>query len=124
MKELIFVVQEHHARKLHWDFRLEINKVLKSWAIPKKPPLKKSIKRLAVPVEDHSLEYANFEGTIPEGFYGAGVVKIWDKGNYEPEEISKDKIVVKLNGKKMKGRYALIKMKSGRYKGNWILFKC
>lgn len=124
MKKLIFVVQEHHARKLHWDFRLEINKVLKSWAIPKKPPLKKSIKRLAVPVEDHSLEYANFEGTIPEGFYGAGVVKIWDKGNYEPEEISKDKIVVKLNGKKMKGRYALIKMKSGRYKGNWILFKC
>ena len=119
----IFVVQAHHARKLHWDLRLEIDEVLKSWALPKEPPLERGIKRLAIQTEDHSLEYANFEGTIEEG-YGAGEVKIWDKGNYELLERNENKIVVSLNGKKLKGKYALIKMKSGKYKGNWIFFKC
>ena len=121
---MIFVVQEHHAKKLHWDLRLEVNGVLKSWAIPKEPPLKKGIKRLAIPTEDHPLEYANFQGIIPEGFYGAGEVKIWDKGKYQLEEFEENKIVFKLFGRKLRGRYALIKMKSGKYKGNWILFKC
>jgi len=119
----IFVVQEHHAKKLHWDFRLEMDNVLKSWALPKEPPFKKGIRRLAIQTEDHSLEYANFEGIIEEG-YGAGKVKIWDKGNYELLEKDRDKIVVNLNGKKLKGKYALIKMKSGKYKGNWLFFKC
>ena len=120
---MIFVVQEHKAKKLHWDFRLEMDNVLKSWAIPKEPPLKKGIKRLAIQVEDHSLDYANFEGIIPEGFYGAGEVKIWDKGDYKLEKREEDKIVFWLNGKKMKGRYVLLKLKTGKYKGNWILFK-
>jgi len=118
-----FVVQEHHARRLHWDLRLEMDGVLKSWAIPKEIPLKKGVKRLAIQTEDHSLDYADFEGIIPEGFYGAGEVKIWDKGSYKLIEREEGKIVFEVEGKKMKGKYALIRMKSGKYKGNWILFK-
>ena len=121
--ESIFVIQEHHATHLHWDFRLEINGLLKSWAIPKKPPEKKGIKRLAIQVEDHPLTYANFEGKIPEGQYGAGKVKIWDKGKYILDSIKSDKIVFHLKGKKLKGKYVLVKTKTGKQKKNWLFFK-
>jgi len=117
----IFVVQEHHATHLHWDFRLEMDGVLKSWAIPKEPPKVSGIKRLAVQVEDHPLEYANFEGEIPEGEYGAGTVTIWDKGTYDLMERTDDKILVYLHGKKMKGEYYLLKFKKAGEK-NWLLF--
>ncbi len=117
---LIFVVQEHHARNLHYDFRLEIGGVLKSWAVPKGIPLSGE-KRLAIRTEDHPIEYAKFFGTIPEGLYGAGTVKIWDKGKYIPESVHKDKIVFELFGKKLKGKYVLIKTKFS--KKSWLLFR-
>ena len=106
-----FVIQEHHAKHLHWDFRLELDKVLKSWAIPKKPPKEKGTKRLAVQVDDHALSYIGFEGIIPKGMYGAGTVKIWDKGTFKLIERTKDKIEFDLKGKKLKGRYELIRFK-------------
>lgn len=117
----IYVIQKHKATHLHWDLRLEMDGVLKSWAIPKEPPKKKGIKRLAIQVEDHPIEYAEFEGVIPEGQYGAGKVEIWDRGTYEIEERKRDKIVIHINGKKLKGRYCLIKFKG---KNNWLFFKC
>lgn len=116
-----YVVQEHYARRHHFDLRLEKDGVLKSWAIPKEIPLKKGVKRLAVQVEDHHLSYANFEGIIPKGFYGAGEVKIWDKGKYKPIEWKKDKIVVEIRGEKVKGKYCLVRLK--RSEKNWIIFK-
>jgi len=124
-KKLIFVVQEHYASHLHYDLRLEINNVLKSWAIPKKPSTKKGIKRLAIQVEDHPLDYANFEGIIPKGNYGAGKVKIWDKGTYELIKKNSKEIEFKLNGKKLKGEYVLIKMnfKDDKRKNSWLFFK-
>jgi len=118
----IFVVQKHKATHLHWDFRLELDGVLKSWAVPKEPPKAKGIKRLAIKVEDHELDYAGFEGTIPEGMYGAGTVKIWDKGTYELKEKAKDRLVFELKGKKLKGSYCLIRFKKAGAK-NWLLFK-
>ena len=121
-KKRIYVIQKHQARKLHYDLRLEMDGVLKSWAIPKEPPTRKGVKRLAVQVEDHALEYADFEGVIPEGYYGAGTVEIWDRGTYELEKREEGKIVIRINGKKLKGRFCLIKLK-GQEK-NWIFFKC
>jgi len=123
-----FVVHEHHSTHLHYDFRLEIGGVLKSWAIPKGPSMNPSDKRLAVMVEDHPLEYGNFEGIIPEGHYGAGAVFIWDSGLFEPEGdpesgLKKGKLTFTLNGKKLKGGFSLILMR-GRGSGkDWLLIK-
>lgn len=118
----IFVVHEHHATRLHWDLRLEMNGVLKSWAVPKEPPLEPNVKRLAIQVEDHALEYAKFQGEIPKGQYGAGTVKIWDNGTYELVEKTDDKIVAKMNGKKLKGEYVLLRFKKAGEK-NWLFFR-
>lgn len=118
----VFVVQEHHARRLHYDFRLERNGVLKSWAVPKGFPESSDEKRLAVETEDHPLEYANFEGTIPAGQYGAGTVKIWDKGSYETKVWNENMIEFNLDGKKLKGRFVLVRLKKAGEK-NWLLLK-
>ncbi len=123
-----FVVHEHHATRLHFDFRLEITDVLKSWAIPKGPSLNPSEKRLAIMVEDHPLEYGEFEGIIPEGHYGAGPVLIWDSGEFESEEnpeaaLAKGHLRFNLKGKKLKGIFSLVLMK-GRGSGkDWLLIK-
>ena len=124
-----FVIHEHHARQLHYDFRLEIGDVLKSWAIPKGPSLNPADKRLAVMVDDHLLEYFDFEGIIPEGQYGSGAVVIWDSGTYSlfegdnpMEALESGKIVMELHGKILKGGFTLVKMK-GRGEKNWLLIK-
>lgn len=121
-KSNIFVVQKHAATHLHYDFRLEMDGVLKSWAIPKEPSTEPDVKRLAIMVDDHDLSYANFEGEIDEGNYGAGKVEIWDKGTYDMEAKRDDKFVFVLHGKKLKGRYTILKFdKAGP--NNWLLFK-
>lgn len=119
---LIFVIQKHHARTLHYDLRLEMEGVLKSWAIPKEPPTVEGIKRLAIQTGDHAIEYADFEGTITEG-YGAGKVEIWDRGIFEPESVKEKKIVFSLSGEKMKGKFVLVKMNFGMTTDNWLFFK-
>ena len=116
--KLRFLVQEHHARRLHWDFRLELDGVLKSWAVPKGPPTEPGVKRLAVQVEDHALSYFGFEGTIPEG-YGAGKVKVWDKGFYVLAVREPKKYHILLKGRKLKGDYRLINFKEK----NWLMYK-
>lgn len=116
-----FVVQKHHAKALHYDFRLEKDGVLKSWAVPREIPGEKGIKRLAIETEDHAMEYAAFEGTIPEGEYGAGSVEIWDCGTYEEEEWLHDRMVFKLQGKRLKGRYCMVRFKKAGEK-SWLLF--
>jgi len=116
---LRFVVQKHQATHLHYDFRLEMDGVLKSWAVPKEPPTKPGVRRLAVQVEDHALDYINFEGTIPEGMYGAGTVEIWDKGTYTLKTRKENKIEVTLHGNKLKGDYVLIRFRDK----NWLFFK-
>lgn len=136
-RQPIFVIQEHHASRLHYDFRLEVDGVLKSWAVPKVPTLDPTQKRLAVLVEDHPLSYARFEGEIPGGQYGAGTVRIWDKGTYEnmlahtpqpqsmAEGIDSGRIEFVLHGERLSGRFALIRMR-GRGRGakiNWLLIK-
>lgn len=118
----IFVIQEHHASHLHWDLRLEMNGVLKSWAVPKMPPTIKGERRLAIQVEDHPIDYASFEGTIPVGTYGAGIVSIWDNGSFLLKEISENKLSFELNGKKMIGGYVLIKTPN-MGKNSWLFFK-
>ncbi len=127
--KLMFVVQKHDARNLHYDFRLEWDGALKSWAIPKGPSLSPDDKRLAVMVEDHPLDYADFEGVIPKGEYGAGTVLLWDRGEWEPEEgfdpaegLEKGELKVQLKGEKLKGSWVLVKMK-GRGENNWLLIK-
>ena len=120
----IFVIQKHKASRLHYDFRLEKDGVLKSWAVPKEPPMEESVRRLAIQVEDHELGYANFEGQIPKGEYGAGAVEIWDKGYYVSLKFEPKEILVELKGKKLKGIYCLIKLKPDLPQDkNWLIFK-
>jgi len=114
----MFVIQEHHARALHWDFRLERDGVLVSWAIPKGLPLDKKTNHLAVHTEDHPLEYATFEGTIPEGEYGGGKVSIWDSGTYDELKWSDREVMVILHGRRMQGTYVLFATKDSRKEGN------
>lgn len=119
-----FVIHHHFASHTHWDLRLEIGGVLKSWAIPKEPLKEKGVKRLAISVEDHKLSYLDFEGEIPENHYGAGIVKIWDAGSFELLERTKEKITFRLRGKKLKGKYCLVKVDYGiNPEKNWLFFK-
>jgi bifunctional non-homologous end joining protein LigD len=132
-KKLSFVVQRHHASHLHYDFRLEMEGVLKSWAVPKGPSMVAGEKRLAVQVEDHPLPYGKFYGEIPKGNYGAGIVEIWDKGTYLPmekgenekvlqQQLKKGDLKFNLNGTYLKGAFALVRMKGDNEK-NWLLIK-
>ena len=120
-EENIYVIQKHAATHLHFDLRLEMDGVLKSWAIPKEPPTTPGVRRLAVQVEDHPLDYAGFEGEIPEGEYGAGTVQIWDKGTYETEKWDETGIIVNIHGSKLNGWYHLIKFK--KEENAWLFFK-
>jgi DNA ligase D-like protein (predicted 3'-phosphoesterase) len=116
----VYVIQKHSATHLHYDLRLEMDGVLKSWAVPKEPSTVPSVKRLAVQVEDHPVEYAAFEGTIPEGEYGAGTVEIWDKGTYKLIDRKEDKLIVDVDGKRLKGIFVLVRFKDQK---NWLFFK-
>src|SRR5687768_16430322 len=135
--KLQFVIQKHDASRLHYDFRLELKGVLKSWAVPKGPSLNPADKRLAMLVEDHPFDYKNFEGIIPEGNYGAGTVIIWDEGTYEPVEevgeksaqekhllkaFEKGSVKIRMHGKKLKGEFALVRTR-GRGDNSWLLIK-
>jgi bifunctional non-homologous end joining protein LigD len=136
VKELSFVIQRHKASRLHYDFRLEMEGVLKSWAVPKGPSLNPADKRLAMMVEDHPYNYKDFEGVIPEGNYGAGIVEIWDKGTYTPIEEAEpgkeEKLLLAglksgnlkfiLKGKKLQGEFALVKLKNSEDNA-WLLIK-
>jgi bifunctional non-homologous end joining protein LigD len=128
----IFVVQKHRASHLHYDFRLEWNGTLLSWAVPKGPSLDPSVKRLAMQVEDHPIEYANFEGVIPEGEYGAGTVMVWDKGTWEAESpdveaaLQKGDLKFTLHGAKLKGSWVLVRTRgfgSTSSRSSWLLIK-
>jgi len=132
----IFVIQKHQASSLHYDFRIEVDGVLKSWAVPKGPSTDPSVKRLAVPTEDHPLGYADFEGVIPEGEYGGGTMIIWDRGMYRnlkeedengevpslEDQIENGHVTIWLEGQKLQGGYALIRTGKGE-KARWLLIK-
>jgi bifunctional non-homologous end joining protein LigD len=143
---LVFVVQKHHARALHYDFRLEIDGVMASWAIPKGPSLDNSVKRLAIPTADHPLEYRHFEGVLPAGQEGAGPVMIWDEGTYVPERerdngvwqevterteaeavmrqgLQAGRLTFRLFGKKLHGSFTLLRLRGSGGKVNWLLIK-
>lgn len=127
----IFVVQKHEASHLHFDFRIEADGVLKSWAVPKGPSMNPKDKRLAIQVEDHPLAYADFEGNIPKGNYGAGIVEIWDNGTYTytgkyptiQDAIDNGVIEFNLHGHKLKGLFDLIRTDMDEKKENWLLIK-
>lgn len=133
----IFVVQRHKASRLHYDFRIEVNGVLKSWAVPKGPSLNPTDKRLAMMVEDHPYDYKDFEGEIPEGNYGAGIVEIWDSGFYTDldqnskslsesrveKDIEKGNVKIRLFGKKLRGEFALVKTHNSDQENAWLLIK-
>ena len=128
----IFVVQKHAATTLHYDFRLEIGGVLKSWVLPKGPSIDPHVKRMAIPTDDHALAYADFEGSIPEGHYGAGEVLIWDRGTFEnashdgkkpvplEEAFERGHISFELHGRKLRGKFTLLRTHNGP---NWLLLK-
>ncbi|HBH11551.1 MAG TPA: DNA ligase [Clostridiales bacterium] len=132
----VFVIQKHQASSLHYDFRIEVDGVLKSWAVPKGPSTDPSVKRLAVPTEDHPLGYADFEGVIPEGEYGGGTMIIWDRGTYRnlkeedahgevlslEDQIENGHVTIWLEGQKLRGGYALIRTGKGE-KPRWLLIK-
>lgn len=126
-----FVIQKHQATTLHYDFRLEVDGVLKSWAVTKEPPASPGVKRLAIMTEDHPCSYIDFEGEIPEGQYGAGTVEVWDRGTYEPllegepdssfaEGIERGAVKFELEGNRLKGKYVLFNFDK---KKNWFFFK-
>ena len=122
-KNSIFVIQEHHATHLHWDLRLEIGGVLRSWAIPKNPvDVNYGTKRLAIHVEDHPIEYADFEGEIPAGMYGAGTVKIYDSGEFILEDERDNKLSFELKGKKLNGVFNLVYVPN-MGKNSWLFIK-
>ena len=130
-RHLLYVIQKHRASQLHYDFRLEFNGVLLSWAVPKGPSLDPSVKRLAMQVEDHPLEYGNFEGVIPEGEYGGGTVMVWDNGEWTPESddveaaLKKGDLKFTLQGKKLKGSWVLVRTRGFGSKPDksWLLIK-
>ena len=136
VSKLIFVVQRHKASRLHYDFRLQLDGVLKSWAVPKGPSMNPGDKRLAMMVEDHPYDYKDFEGIIPEGNYGAGIVEIWDEGTYgdlenSPHDVAEKKLRAglksgdfkfRLFGKKLQGEFVLVKLK-GKDDNSWLLIK-
>jgi len=131
----IFVVQKHDARNLHYDLRIEIDGVLKSWAVPKGPSMDPKVKRLAIPTEDHPLDYAHFEGVIPKGEYGGGTVMVWDTGTYRnlkgesdetqsiAENYEQGHLDVWFDGKKLNGGFTMIRTKRGGAKPQWLLWK-
>ncbi|HVZ27394.1 MAG TPA: DNA polymerase ligase N-terminal domain-containing protein, partial [Rhizomicrobium sp.] len=130
-KRLRYVIQKHEATRLHYDFRLEWNGVFRSWAVTRGPSLNPADKRLAVEVEDHPLDYGDFEGTIPKGQYGGGTVMLWDRGYWEPQGdvermLKKGDLKFTLDGEKLHGGWVLVRMKSDRFGGkrtNWLLIK-